>query len=99
MSDSWKEREEAFENIFFQKKNEEALARLRERVPRKSPVTGEPMTQRTILGVIVDECRTSGGIWLDRGELDQVLESVSHTAAEKHHPSILEKFLRHLFGR
>jgi hypothetical protein len=99
MSDEWKKREEAFENIFFQKKNEEALARLRERLPRKSPITGEPMTHKTILGVIVDECPTSGGIWLDKGELDQIMEAISHTAIETHRPSILEMFFRHLFGR
>ena len=75
MSDAWKEREKAAEDLFFEKQNAEALNRLQARktAARMSPVSGKPMEQLTVMGVVVDRCPESGGIWLDAGELEEIL--------------------------
>lgn len=78
MSDSWDERRKAREEEYFLKVNQEAMERLKRRQeekPRPSPITGEPMEQLTMKGVLIDRCPTSGGIWLDAGELEQILEA------------------------
>lgn len=79
-SSSWDARRRATEEAFFEKANQEALARLRKREgsqskPRLSPITGKPMEQLTIMGVVIDRCPESGGIWLDAGELEQIVEA------------------------
>ena len=82
MSDSFNERKKAMEDEYFHKQNQEALKRLaarkvehNEAPVRKSPITGEPLIQKTIAGVVVDICEKSGGVWLDAGELEQILEN------------------------
>jgi hypothetical protein len=74
----WDKMRKAHEDGFFVKKNDEAMLRLKDRMSvnsvRKSPITGEPMTQETLMGVIIDRCPTSGGIWLDAGELELIIE-------------------------
>ena len=78
MSDSWDERRKAQEDGYFDKVNKEALARLAKRnadAARISPVSGKPMEQVTIMGVVADRCVESGGIWLDAGELEQILKN------------------------
>jgi Zn-finger nucleic acid-binding protein len=80
MTDSWDERRKAQEESYFEQANKEALARLarrKEQPSRLSPATGSPMDQVALLGVVVDVCRSSGGIWLDAGELEQL----THTTA------------------
>ena len=79
MSDSWDDRRKAIEEGYFKKQNDAALARLKARTeaeaPRKSPVTGEDMIQETMMGVVIDRCPTTGGIYLDPGEFEQLLEN------------------------
>jgi|GEM_PF-653844 len=86
-SDSWDDRRRAQEEAFFAQQNNEALARIQarksEEKPRLSPITGKPMTQRTVMGVVVDQCDDSKGIWLDAGELEQIAEAMSaHTKGD-----------------
>lgn len=38
-----------------------------------SPIDGSPMRQIHRYGIELDICPTSGGIWLDKGELDKIL--------------------------
>jgi Zn-finger nucleic acid-binding protein len=42
---------------------------------KNSPITGKPMNQEKILGVSIDKCAESGGIWLDASELQRLLNS------------------------
>jgi Zn-finger nucleic acid-binding protein len=82
MTDSWDERRQAQEESFFEKANKESLARLarkQQQAVRVSPVTGKPMEQIVAFGAIVDRCTTSGGIWLDAGELDEVLAAAKES--------------------
>ena len=38
-----------------------------------SPIDGSPMREVERFGVKMDICPTSGGIWLDRGELEKII--------------------------
>lgn len=79
MSNAWDDMRKAKEGTYFEQKNREALERLaskKEDKPRLSPITGEPMEQIALHGVIVDRCKTSGGIWLDAGELEQIVDAM-----------------------
>ncbi len=76
--DSWDDRRRASEESYFDKQNQLAMERLKQRTGdkiRRSPVTGEPMKQLTIMGVIIDQCPTTKGIWLDAGELDEIIKN------------------------
>lgn len=78
MTKAWDEMRKAKEDSYFEKKNNEALQRLstkKKEKPRVSPITGEPMEQVVIHGVVIDRCPKSGGIWLDPGELEQLIEA------------------------
>lgn len=67
-----------------------AKARAAEAQVRRSPVTGEPMVQKAFHGVTIDVCPTSGGVWLDAGELEALMK-VQQPA--------VGGFLRNLLGR
>ena len=92
MTDGWKERKIAQEEEYFRKKNELALKRIQENTEpaRISPVTGKPMKQETFMGVVIDRCE-SGGVWLDNGELEEIINHLQE-AFEEEHP-ILKLFV------
>lgn len=76
MTDSWDERRHGQEDSYFDRANKESLARLarkQQQAGRLSPATGHPMEHIVAFGAIVDRCTTSGGIWLDAGELEEIL--------------------------
>lgn len=80
MSDAWDDRKRAQEEQYFEKANKEALLRLKGRSgARPSPIDGQPMEQVTMMGVTVDRCKTSGGIWLDAGELEALIKASQDT--------------------
>lgn len=81
--DSWEKRRLAAEEQFFAKQNAAALERMkgRKQAARPSPITGEPMEQIAMRGVVLDRCPTSGGIWLDAGELETILSLASKDSA------------------
>ncbi len=84
MSDKWDERRRGQEDGYFETLNKQALARLaaKQGAPaRKSPVTGKPMEQLAVMGVAVDRCVDSGGVWLDAGELTHILEAAKDSSA------------------
>ena len=88
MGDAWDERRKAQEDSYFENLNKQALARLavKQGAPaRPSPVTGKPMEVITVMGTVIDRCVDSGGIWLDAGELDQLLVS-----SKEHSPSLAD---------
>lgn len=102
MTNAWDDMRKAKEEEFFLRKNKEALERLAEKKRnqlRLSPVTGEPMEQIVLHGVVIDRCPTSGGIWLDAGELDQLVEASKKDSegGKGHH--WLADFVKGLTGR
>lgn len=84
MADEWKKFLHTNEKEYFHKQNEEAMKRLQSRKetkPRLSPITGNPMEQITLFGAVVDRCPESEGIWLDAGELEQILHHVTQDSS------------------
>jgi Zn-finger nucleic acid-binding protein len=84
MSDSWDERRRAQEDGYFDSLNKQALQRLaakKGQPARLSPVSGKPMEVVTVMGVVLDRCVDSGGLWLDSGELEQLLEASKNSSA------------------
>lgn len=47
-----------------------------------SPIDGSPMREIERYGVKIDICRTSGGIWLDKGELEKIIMMIREEALE-----------------
>ena len=45
-----------------------------------SPIDGSPMQEIERYGVKMDICKTSGGIWLDRGELEKIIMAIREEA-------------------
>ncbi len=51
-----------------------------------SPIDGAPMRQIHRYGIEFDVCPTTGGVWLDKGELDKVIALVKEeTLADLQH--------------
>jgi Zn-finger nucleic acid-binding protein len=98
-NDVFDERRRALEDQYFERENRVALERLQKRGSgvRKSPITGEPMEAVTMMGVVVDRCPTSGGIYLDAGELEMLLKAAVEKNEAHQEPQFL-KFVKDLFG-
>lgn len=47
-----------------------------------SPIDGSPMKQINRFGIELDVCPTSGGVWLDRGELEKLINFVKESAEQ-----------------
>lgn len=47
-----------------------------------SPISGEPMKQVIREGIEIDVCPTTGGIWLDKGELEKLIAFLMNTASD-----------------
>lgn len=102
MGDAWEQRRKAQEDEYFERQNQSALERIQSREadkPRMSPITGEPMEQLTIMGVVVDRCPSSKGIWLDAGELDQILDSQKQARKDNQEENWLKSFVGILTGK
>lgn len=48
-----------------------------------SPIDGSPMRQIHRYGIELDVCPTSGGIWLDKGELEKILHLMREDIEEE----------------
>ncbi len=44
------------------------------------PVDGAPLVMSERAGIEIDYCPTCRGVWLDRGELDKIIERSAETA-------------------
>ncbi len=47
-----------------------------------SPIDGSPMKQINRFGIELDVCPTSGGVWLDRGELEKLIQFIKESAEQ-----------------
>jgi Zn-finger nucleic acid-binding protein len=47
-----------------------------------SPIDGSAMRQIRRYGIELDVCPTSGGVWLDKGELEKLITLVSDEASD-----------------
>ena len=97
MNDELKKRGQALEEDYFNQREQQALERLAAKKndkPRLSPITGKPLLQKVLNGVVIDQCEDSGGIWLDSGELEQILASFKGDEE-----SIIHKFFSTVLGK
>lgn len=46
-----------------------------------SPIDGAPMRQIHRYGIEFDVCPTTGGVWLDKGELEKVISACERRSA------------------
>ncbi|MGH2714113.1 MAG: zf-TFIIB domain-containing protein [Thermoleophilaceae bacterium] len=63
----------------------------------RCPACGAELVELERAGVRIDACRQCRGVWLDRGELDQVLERERQVVAGVEEDD--ESFLREMTGR
>ena len=49
-----------------------------------SPIDGSPMRQINRYGIEIDVCPTSGGVWLDRGELEKIMAILQEDDDDDH---------------
>ncbi len=49
-----------------------------------SPIDGSPMRQINRYGIEIDVCPTSGGVWLDRGELEKIMAILKEDDDDDH---------------
>ena len=68
--------------IFYFARSAKALVRELDRAEKEaqpgalpSPATGQPMSRLNVFGVDIDMCKDTRGLWLDRGELAQVVKA------------------------
>ena len=98
--DNFQEMRKAKEEEYFAKKNRESLERLKQQQeggkPRLSPITGEPMVQEVIHGVVIDRCTKSNGIWLDEGELEKLIEASKSDKGDQN--SLITDFFKSFTG-
>ncbi len=85
MSDVFDERRKGLEEEYFRRKNKETLDRLREAMREEAKARGEEVTtmqcprcegrlhEMVFDDVRVDRCDRCNGIWLDAGELEQII--------------------------
>lgn len=48
-----------------------------------SPIDGSPMRQIHRFGIELDICPSSGGVWLDKGELEKIMSLIREAAQEE----------------
>ena len=48
---------------------------------QSSPIDGAPMRTIRSYGIEIDICPTTGGVWLDRRELEKLIEIIREDAA------------------
>ncbi len=48
-----------------------------------SPIDGHPMRTVRRHGIEIDVCPSSGGVWLDRGELEKLIEIIREDAVRE----------------
>lgn len=64
---------------------------------KKCPVDGSDLQVMDRDGVEVDQCPQCRGVWLDRGELEKIIER-SQAQEEEQEPGGVRGFLSELFG-
>lgn len=84
MTDSWNEMRLAKEGQYFERQNNKALESMRKTSPRErmSPITGKPMRTVLLEGMLLDVCDDTGGLWIDKDELLEILRHIKSPHGE-----------------
>lgn len=85
--DKLRDKEKAEEDRYFREQDKAKLEKLKKSEPDVQlglcPKCGKGLHTRTVDEVEIDACDACGGIWLDKGELEQVVERGSEGWATK----------------
>jgi ssDNA-binding Zn-finger/Zn-ribbon topoisomerase 1 len=90
------EREKAEEDRYFEKQNRASLEKIRKESVEENtvlglcPKCGVELVPREAYEITVDDCEQCGGIWLDKGELERLVERESESGAAKFIRSMLK---------
>jgi len=92
--DKLRDREKAEEDRYFAQQDREKLEKLREdaEIPvvlGRCPRCGTSLSQREVDEVPIDSCDACGGIWLDKGEFEQIIERESEGWASRWFRNVL----------
>ena len=91
MADIFDERRRGLEEEYFQRRDKESLGRLREALHEEARSRGEhaatlgcprctgKLHEDSYDEVSISRCDTCGGIWLDAGELEQIINQENST--------------------
>lgn len=86
MSDAFDQRKKGLEEEYFHRKNKEAIERLREKMKvaeeakaagissMRCPRCDGNLMESKVEQVSIDTCEKCGGIWLDSGELEELMK-------------------------
>ena len=85
MADKWDERKKAQEDEYFVRKERELLekmkakqqAEVQEAAKLKCPRCGTVLKESTFQKVVIDQCSDCHGVWLDAGEIEQLVAQES----------------------
>lgn len=84
MADKWDERKKAQEDEYFVKKERELLEKMRakqqaeaqqaanEAAALKCPRCAAMLKESTFQKIVIDQCPSCNGVWLDAGEIEQL---------------------------
>lgn len=94
MNDAWNDMRKAKEDQYFEKENTKLLRRLAEQSHQlKSPETGERMEKSILMGLEVYHCPKTGGYWITRPQLEQIITK----AKEESDADFIHDFLTGLY--
>lgn len=89
MADKWEERKKAQEDEYFVRKERELLEKMKakqqaeaqqvakEAAALKCPRCATVMNESTFQKVVIDQCPACNGVWLDAGEIEQLVAKES----------------------
>jgi Zn-finger nucleic acid-binding protein len=89
MSDIFDDRKKALEEDYFRRKEQESIEKLRQKMAEEQQAQAEEakllqcprgdgkMETVAFEGVEIDRCNVCGGVWLDKGELEQLRQKES----------------------
>lgn len=80
MSDSFEERGKAMEDGYFRQRENELIAKMREKLAANAtaathdcPKCDGKLVEGDFEAIKIDACDKCGGVWLDAGELQQIV--------------------------
>lgn len=89
MSDIFDDRKKALEEDYFRRKEQESIEKLRQKMAEEQQAAEQEskrlecprgdgkMATLAFEGVEIDRCEVCGGVWLDKGELEQLRQKES----------------------
>jgi uncharacterized protein len=88
MSDAWKDREKGMENEYFHRREQEVIEKMREKLAAENVESsrmncprgdGGKLIETDFEDVKIDVCEKCAGVWLDAGELAQLVHKQEDT--------------------